>query len=485
MRRLTERRKPSTGRRSCFSQVCIFRWGFPRKNRRIFLRFLIKDIQSVRIEVKEGIYARRVLYMDIRGRGAIPLTRTDENLTPREIELGFRFRELNFNRTYMDSRKRRIVSDDKDTPADLYKEWDEASCPICMEHPHNAVLLVCSSHENGCRSYICDTSYRHSNCLDRFKKLKEENPDTTSSPPNLNPGSPLVSINSPSLEINNNNNIEKSEDGLNLKCPLCRGTVLGFKVIEEARKYLNSKLRSCSRESCPFSGNYRELRGHARRVHPTVRPADIDPSRERAWRLLEDQREYNDIVSAVPGSVVVGDYAIERSGDGVTRDAELGRDWDGQLLGRIMLFHMLRSMGGRRPRRDGTRMAGSRGFAMRRRPDSIARRPDSIARRPDSIGGGSSGGGTIRRRRYLWGENLLGLQDDRDDDEDDDDEEDDEDAVDDDEDADDDDDDDEDADDDEDEDDEVDMNMLSDIGPPRRRLRRRITPARSVNEDRR
>nr|YP_009776747.1 photosystem I assembly protein Ycf4 [Justicia adhatoda]QJA27233.1 photosystem I assembly protein Ycf4 [Justicia adhatoda]WGV35155.1 photosystem I assembly protein Ycf4 [Justicia adhatoda] len=66
--------------------VCIFRWGFPGKNRRIFLRFLIKDIQSIRIEVKEGIYARPVLYMDIRGRGAIPLTRTDENLTPLEIE---------------------------------------------------------------------------------------------------------------------------------------------------------------------------------------------------------------------------------------------------------------------------------------------------------------------------------------------------------------------------------------------------------------
>ncbi|KAL3648467.1 hypothetical protein CASFOL_007891 [Castilleja foliolosa] len=71
---------------SNFSLRSIFRWGFPGKNRRIFLRFLIKDIQSVRIEVKEGIYARRVLYMDIRGRGAIPLTRTDENLTPREME---------------------------------------------------------------------------------------------------------------------------------------------------------------------------------------------------------------------------------------------------------------------------------------------------------------------------------------------------------------------------------------------------------------
>ncbi|GER36253.1 photosystem I assembly protein Ycf4 [Striga asiatica] len=36
-------------------------------------------------EVKEGIYARRVLYMDIRGRGSIPLTRTDENLTPHKL----------------------------------------------------------------------------------------------------------------------------------------------------------------------------------------------------------------------------------------------------------------------------------------------------------------------------------------------------------------------------------------------------------------
>nr|QFS20339.1 photosystem I assembly protein Ycf4 [Saprosma merrillii] len=66
--------------------VCIFRWGFPGKNRRIFLRFLLKDIQSIRIEVKEGIYARRVLYMDIRGQGAVPLTLTDDNLVPRDIE---------------------------------------------------------------------------------------------------------------------------------------------------------------------------------------------------------------------------------------------------------------------------------------------------------------------------------------------------------------------------------------------------------------
>nr|YP_010601383.1 photosystem I assembly protein Ycf4 [Ceratocephala testiculata]QFV18833.1 photosystem I assembly protein Ycf4 [Ceratocephala falcata]WAL35706.1 photosystem I assembly protein Ycf4 [Ceratocephala testiculata] len=66
--------------------VQIFRWGFPGRNRRIFLRFLRRDIQCIRIEVNEGIYPRRALYMEIRGHGAVPLTRTDENLTPREME---------------------------------------------------------------------------------------------------------------------------------------------------------------------------------------------------------------------------------------------------------------------------------------------------------------------------------------------------------------------------------------------------------------
>nr|GEX84645.1 RNA-directed DNA polymerase, eukaryota [Tanacetum cinerariifolium] len=26
-------------------------------------------------------------------------------------------------------------------------QWDDARCPVCMEHPHNAVLLLCSSHD--------------------------------------------------------------------------------------------------------------------------------------------------------------------------------------------------------------------------------------------------------------------------------------------------------------------------------------------------
>nr|YP_009861995.1 photosystem I assembly protein Ycf4 [Viscum liquidambaricola]QKV09820.1 photosystem I assembly protein Ycf4 [Viscum liquidambaricola] len=69
--------------------VCFFRWGFPGKKRRILFRFLIKDIQSIRIEAKESLLTRRALslYMELRGKVAIPfMIRTDDNLTPREIE---------------------------------------------------------------------------------------------------------------------------------------------------------------------------------------------------------------------------------------------------------------------------------------------------------------------------------------------------------------------------------------------------------------
>jgi hypothetical protein len=166
-----------------------------------------------------------------------------------------------------------------------------------------------------------------------------------------------------------------------LACPLCRGTVKGWKIIKEAREYLDEKSRSCSRETCAFSGNYRELRRHARRVHPTTRPADVDPSRRRAWHRLEHQREYGDILSAIrsamPGAVVFGDYVVE-GGDMFSPDQEGGmpNEPSGSLLTTFFLFHMISSS----PMRSGDEIRGS------------------------------SRGLRRQRRRYLWGENLLGLQ---------------------------------------------------------------------------
>ncbi|XP_047970110.1 uncharacterized protein LOC125213551 isoform X1 [Salvia hispanica] len=336
----------------------------------------------------------------------------------------------------MASRKRSI-SNDSDV-SHLYKELDEALCPICMDHPHNAVLLICSSHDKSCRSYICDTSYRHSNCLDRYKQLKEANVDNLSAT-SLVPESNHDSVLSGNLDLtvttnhandtqtqtssmghtgmpqgdsgghnihnanpsygeqgggvlenldNGEPNMENSEEVSNLRCPLCRGKVLGWKVIEETRKYLNLKTRSCSHESCSFSGSYRELRRHARRVHPTVRPADVDPSRQRAWHRLEGQREYNDIVSAIrsamPGAVVFGDYVID-GGDRLSGESDRngGGGEGSRLLSTLFLFQMFGSLEpGAEPR--GGR---SRQFARHRRAT-----------------------GNYPRRRYLWGESLLGHQ---------------------------------------------------------------------------
>ncbi|KAI3463382.1 hypothetical protein Pfo_020045 [Paulownia fortunei] len=150
------------------------------------------------------------------------------------------------------------------------REWKEAQCPICMEHPHNAVLLLCSSREKGCRPFICDTSYRHSNCLDQFRKSAAA-ASSLQTPPEA----------------------QQSE----LVCPLCRGLVTGWDVIQPARRFMNSKTRSCSLETCSFSGNYAELRKHARLEHPSERPSEACPTRQSNWTMLEQQREIEDALA--------------------------------------------------------------------------------------------------------------------------------------------------------------------------------------------
>uniref|UniRef100_A0A1D1XCJ6 Zinc finger protein 62 n=1 Tax=Anthurium amnicola TaxID=1678845 RepID=A0A1D1XCJ6_9ARAE len=288
---------------------------------------------------------------------------------------------------------------------DLHKEWDEISCPICMDHPHNAVLLLCSSHEKGCRPYMCDTSNRHSNCLDRFKKLKlnlrgtheaynlEESSDgmleASEGTGNREPETYLEPQGQQGFDLQefNGSSSVSEQNGL-FKCPLCRGTVLGYRNVKEARKYLDLKPRSCSRESCTFSGTYRELRRHARRIHPMTRPADVDPSRQRAWRHLEREWEVGDVLSALqstaPGAIVVGDVLMD-SGDRV-------------------LDHESSSSGyGRR-----SRWTTFFFFEMISGPPSPIDEPRRSLR--SSRTHRSSG------HRNLWGENLLGLQDDDDDD---------------------------------------------------------------------
>jgi len=59
----------------------IFRWGFPGKNRQIQIDGRIQDVQSVRIVIKEGLNPQRALYLRIKGRRDIPLTRVGQPLS--------------------------------------------------------------------------------------------------------------------------------------------------------------------------------------------------------------------------------------------------------------------------------------------------------------------------------------------------------------------------------------------------------------------
>lgn len=264
------------------------------------------------------------------------------------------------------------ISNNSDIIA-VQKEWDEISCPICLNHPHNAVLLICRSHDKGCRSYICDTSYRHSNCLDQFKKLRANHVNNPAPPAeqhyrrsdrtlasdsfltnqmtrrnsignqndqhHVEHNNRIVSSISESMAEGHSSQSDRNIQESNiLSCPLCRETVSSWMIVKETRQYLDLKPRSCSRELCTFTGNYRELRRHARMVHPATRPADIDPSRQRAWRRLENEREYGDILSAIrsamPGAVVFGDYVIDRSSVR-PRERDFGEDrrsWLNTLL---------------------------------------------------------------------------------------------------------------------------------------------------------
>ncbi|XVF24841.1 hypothetical protein REPUB_Repub13aG0162600 [Reevesia pubescens] len=169
-----------------------------------------------------------------------------------------------------------------------------------MEHPHNAVLLRCSSFKKGCRPFMCNTSYRHSNCLDQFCKSSVSSPSTTmlQEIPMGNMGSSASrSWRDPSPF---HDQAEAGSDlRLKLLCPLCRGEIYGWSVVEPARQFMNSKARSCSSETCDFSGTYSELRKHARSDHPLVRPTEVDPERQRDWTRLQHERDFEDMLSSI------------------------------------------------------------------------------------------------------------------------------------------------------------------------------------------
>lgn len=183
----------------------------------------------------------------------------------------------------------------------LYTNWDDVICPICLDFPHNAILLQCSSFEKGCRSFVCDTGHLHSNCLDRFKQANQ------------------MSSNSQSQNSAENLQFLNPELDGKPQCPLCRGEVTGWTVVDKARRHLDKKIRCCEEDKCPFTGTFMELQNHAQLEHPHACPSKIDPARQLDWENFQQSSEIIDVLSTihseVPRGVVLGDYVIEYGDD--------------------------------------------------------------------------------------------------------------------------------------------------------------------------
>ena len=167
-------------------------------------------------------------------------------------------------------------------------EWEETRCPICWEHPHNAVLLRCSSHKKGCRPYMCNTSDHHSNCLNNFHRTFSKK-----------------------VEIGDRPSGKKVT---HVKCPMCRGKINGWKVVQPARCFMDSKPRSCPCEGCDFRGNYSQLRLHARSEHPFARPAEANPQLVREWARRVSERDLQDALNVLESDseseLSYGDFVV-------------------------------------------------------------------------------------------------------------------------------------------------------------------------------
>jgi hypothetical protein len=64
----------------------IFRWGFPGKNRRVELECPLEDVQAVKAEIRDGISPQRKIYLRVKQRRDIPLTRVGRPISLSELE---------------------------------------------------------------------------------------------------------------------------------------------------------------------------------------------------------------------------------------------------------------------------------------------------------------------------------------------------------------------------------------------------------------
>ncbi|MGL5032515.1 MAG: photosystem I assembly protein Ycf4 [Microcystaceae cyanobacterium] len=67
-------------------KITLFRWGFPGKNRQILLDWAIADVLAVRVTIKDGLNPKRAIYLRIKQRRDVPLTRVGQPISLSQLE---------------------------------------------------------------------------------------------------------------------------------------------------------------------------------------------------------------------------------------------------------------------------------------------------------------------------------------------------------------------------------------------------------------
>ena len=67
-------------------KVTIARQGYPGKNRQVEVEIPLAEVQSVRVEIREGLSPKRALYLRSKQRRDIPLTRVGEPIALSTLE---------------------------------------------------------------------------------------------------------------------------------------------------------------------------------------------------------------------------------------------------------------------------------------------------------------------------------------------------------------------------------------------------------------
>lgn len=66
--------------------ITLFRFGFPGNNREVLIKYEFQDIQSVQINIKEGLNPKREIFLQTKDQRKIPLVPVGQPLLLSEVE---------------------------------------------------------------------------------------------------------------------------------------------------------------------------------------------------------------------------------------------------------------------------------------------------------------------------------------------------------------------------------------------------------------